>query len=334
MKRFILIVLSVVMLALTACAGKETEISSESNSGETEITDQMGRNVVISKSPERIVSAYYITSSMLIALGLDDKMVGIEENPQKRAVYGLSNPKLLDLPTVGSLKAFDTEKCVSLEPDLVIVPMKLKDVVPTFEELGITVIVVNPESPELLAEMIDIVGKATGTSEKAQKLNDYVAAKTEMLNEINSKTEAVSVYLGGNSNFLLTAGKSMYQAGMIELAGGSNVANEIEDTYWAEVSYEQILDWNPEYIILASAADYTVEDVLNDPNLSECDAVKNGNVYHIPDDIEAWDSPVPGAFLGSLWLETIIHSDEFNVNDFNEIVGEYYETFYNFKAEQ
>ena len=121
---------------------------------------------------------------------------------------------------------------------------------------------------------------------------------------------------------------------MIELAGGSSVANEIEDTYWAEVSYEQILDWNPEYIILASAADYTVEDVLNDPNLSECDAVKNGNVYHIPDDIEAWDSPVPGAFLGSLWLETIIHSDEFNVNDFNEIVGEYYETFYNFKAEQ
>ena len=35
----------------------------------------------------------------------------------------------------------------------------------------------------------------------------------------------------------------------------------IRDSYWAEVSYEQVLDWDPDYIILASDADYDVDSV-------------------------------------------------------------------------
>ena len=47
----------------------------------------------------------------------------------------------------------------------------------------------------------------------------------------------------------------MYQNYMIENAGGLNAAASVEDTYWAEVSYEQVLDWDPDYIILASDAE-------------------------------------------------------------------------------
>ena len=46
----------------------------------------------------------------------------------------------------------------------------------------------------------------------------------------------------------------MYQFSIIELAGGKNAAEEITDTYWAEISYEQLLAWDPAYIILASDA--------------------------------------------------------------------------------
>ena len=54
----------------------------------------------------------------------------------------------------------------------------------------------------------------------------------------------------------------MYQSDMIRLAGGINVAAAIEDTYWAEIDYEQLLLWNPDYIVMASDADYTVDDVF------------------------------------------------------------------------
>ena len=90
------------------------------------VIDQAGREVTIEQKPTRLVSGYYISSSLLIALGLDDDMVGIEAKAGKRAIYRLSAPELIDLPSVGSAKEFDLEGCAALEPDLVILPLKLK----------------------------------------------------------------------------------------------------------------------------------------------------------------------------------------------------------------
>ena len=97
-----------------------------------------------------------------------------------------------------------------------------------------------------------------------------------------------------------------------------------------EIDYDHLLTWNPDYIILASDADYSVDDVLADPNLAECAAVKNQKVYQMPSKAESWDSPVPSGILGSVWLATILHEDLFTADDASAIIDEYYETFYNF----
>jgi len=120
---------------------------------------------------------------------------------------------------------------------------------------------------------------------------------------------------------------------MIELAGGKNAAEEITDTYWAEISYEQLLAWDPAYIILASDADYTVDDVLNDENLKDCTAVKNGQVYQIPGDVEALDSPVPASILASVWLAGILHPEQVPADTYTTESNTYYETFYGISFE-
>ena len=107
-------------------------------------------------------------------------------------------------------------------------------------------------------------------------------------------------------------------------------AAEITDTYWAEVSYEQVLAWDPDYIVLASDAGYTVDDVLADPNLAGCAAVENGNVFQIPGDAEAWDSPVPGGILGAVWLSSVLHPDLCPEADSLAVIDEFYQTFYGF----
>ena len=61
---------------------------------------------------------------------------------------------------------------------------------------------------------------------------------------------------------------------------------ELTDTYWANVSYEQILAWNPDYIVIAADATYSADDILNDANLAGCNAVKNKNVVKLPNDTE------------------------------------------------
>ena len=321
---------------------RESSISSihseESASGAVEneahypitLTDQAGREVTIEEEPQKLVSGYYISTSLLIALNLDEKMVGIEAKAGSRAIYKLSAPDLISLPSVGSAKEFDLEGCAALEPDLVILPIKLSSAAETLEGLGISVLLVNPEDQRLLTEMIHLVAAATNTEDQAQKLLDFTSAQEDRLRVTLENAEAPSVYLAGNSSMLSTSGSAMYQSDMIRLAGGSNVAAEIQDTYWVEVSYEQLLAWDPEYIILASDADYSVDDVLADENLAACTAVANGNVYQMPDKAEAWDSPVPSGILGAVWLSGVLHSDLCTEAECNALIDEYYETFYGF----
>lgn len=313
------------------------ELSSEESSTEADaeqtvypvtVTDQAGREVTIEKEPSSIVSGYYISSSLLIALGLKDKVVGIEAKADKRPIYKLAAPELTELPNVGTAKEFNLETCAALSPDLVILPMKLKDAAQSLTDLGITVLLVNPESQDLLTEMINTIATATNTNSEAAKLLAYIDSQKAILTSALSGVEPESVYLAGNSSFLYTAGPSMYQSSIIELAGGKNAADSITDSYWAEISYEQLLAWDPSYIIIASDAEYTVDDVMNDPNLAECTAVKNSHVYAIPGDVEALDSPVPAGILASVWLAGILHPDQVSTDTYTTEMTNYYETFY------
>ena len=92
--------------------------------GEITITDQIGREVTLEAPAEKIVSAYYLSSSLLIALGAEDKVVGIEMKADTRGLYKLAAPQFLDLPAVGSGKGINVEETAALEPDLVIIPKK------------------------------------------------------------------------------------------------------------------------------------------------------------------------------------------------------------------
>lgn len=297
------------------------------------ITDHLGREVTIEKQPESFVSGYYISTSLMIALGLDDKLVGVEAKADKRNIYKLSAPELTELPSVGTAKEFDLEGCAALKPDLVIVPTKLKDSIPAMEELGLTVIAVNPEDDAKLFETIDMISTAANVVEKGQELEYWISGNTEQLVQSLEGKETPSVYLAGNSALLQTAGPEMYQSTLIQHAGGTNAASEITDTYWADTSYEQILSWNPDYIILAADADYDVDSVLGDSALADCTAVKEGHVYQIPGDIEALDSPVPASFLGSYYVASVLHPDVVTEDDFKAAEKNFYETFYGFTPE-
>lgn len=297
------------------------------------VTDQAGREVTIEAEPETIVSGYYIATSMLIALDQEDKLTGVENDAHKRPVYALSAPQLLDLPPMGTVKTFDLETCALLNPDLVVLPLRLADLAPKLEELGFACLFVNPESEELLKESISLLGMATGSSERAQQLITFMDEKLDMLDAALSDAEKPLVYFSGNSSFLNTAGPAMYQHSLLENAGCENAAKDFSDTYWAATSYEQILAWNPAAIIMAADAKYNRDSVLEDTSLSACAAVENGCVYQIPNAIESWDAPVPGSFLASLWLASELHPEHFSADEYQKAATEYYESFYGFTPE-
>ncbi len=319
-----MLLLLAALLALGCCA------LAEAPAFPVTLTDQAGREVTIQAAPERLISGYYISTSALIALGLEDDLVGIEAKANKRAIYALSAPQLASLPSVGTAKEFSMETCLSLDPDLVILPMKLRDAAETLASFGIPALLVNPENQALLREMISLLADATGAGERAAQLLGFTDAQQARLDSLLTGAPRPRVYLAGNSAFLSTAGGAMYQSDLIRLAGGENVASALEGAYWTQIDEEQLLKWNPEVIVLASDAAYTVDDVLANPAVAGCDAVKTGRVFAMPSKAEAWDSPVPGGILGALWLANAMHPELLGGEALAETIDEYYETFYGF----
>lgn len=296
-------------------------------------TDAAGREITLDRPAENIVSGYYITTSMLIALGLKDKVVGIEAKADKRPIYGLAAPDFLELPNVGTAKEFDLEGCAALEPDLVILPKKLAEQADILDGLGITAMVVNPESTEELEETIKNIAAAGGTEDRAEEIFTYYAEQTAKLEKIAADSKAAGeavpkVYIAGTADVLRTAGSSMYQNKLIELAGGENAAAELTDKGWTNIAYETLLKYDPDMLVIIPEAEYTKEDVLADEQLKDLKAVKNGEVYEMPSSFEAWDSPVTSGILGCMWLSSIMNEDVYSFEAFKEDAIGFYQKFY------
>ncbi|UPA29961.1 hypothetical protein TPDSL_34830 [Terrisporobacter petrolearius] len=329
-KKLISIILVVMMMTTMLVGCSNTNTQEKSQPKEVTITDHAGREVKVTGNYEKIVSGYYISTSMLVSLGLNDKLVGIESKAEKRPLYKLAAKELLELPKVGTAKDFDLEGCIALKPDLVILPKKLTEQAKTLSDAGITVIVINPENEKLLKESIEMVATATGTTEKAKKLLSYYDEQYAKLEKLTKDSkEKPSVYLAGTSDILTVASGKMYQNSVIEKAGGVNVAKDLTDDQWAKISYEQLLKYNPDMIVIIPEAEFTKEDVLKDPQLANLNAVKNKAVYEMPSDFEAWDSPVPSCVLGSMWLASIIDEEGYSFDDFKNDAASFYKEFYN-----
>ena len=346
--KWLAMLLAVVMVLSFAACGKEPTPAPQPEPT-TDVTypvtvkDMAGREVTLEKQPERIVSGYYISSSACIALGLTDKMVGIEDKSAKRPIYKLAAPALIDLPNVGSAKAFDLEACIATEPDLVILPMKQKDTAQTLQEMGIATLLVLPESHEQLIEMFTLIGTATNTEKQAEKLiiyyNTKLSAVTELTRDIPDDEKPV-VYLGSTGDILRTAPREMYQASLITTAGGKNAGDVLEGSSWTDIDNETFLTMNPDIIVIptdnfaVSSPDYTAEDVMNNPTFSDVTAVKNGAVYQMPVGYEAWDSPVPSGILGTLWMLKTLHPELYPAEQFAADVNEFYTVFYGFSVNE
>jgi len=120
---------------------------------------------------------------------------------------------------------------------------------------------------------------------------------------VSNRTPAVQrkrVFVSGTSP-LKTAGKDMLQAEMVALAGGVNVAQEING-YWTEVNLEQVAQWDPEIIFVVPYKGASVEAILNSPEWANISAVKNGQVFMLPKYLGPWDTPIPEAVLGIEWM--------------------------------
>ena len=248
------------------------------------IVDGLGRSVTIDKIPQRILSLAPSNTEILFALGLGDKVIGVTE-------YCNYPQEAMTKPKVGGFSNVDIEKVVSLEPDLVLAThIHGKTVIPTLEELGLTVVAITPGSLNEVLDSITLVGKITGQSREASKLINDLGTRIEAVMDktrILSPDQKPRVFYITWHDPLMTAGTETLADDVISSAGGQNIAYDISGD--KAINLETVIYRDPQVIVasvgMGSGEDLPWQYVQTEPRLENTQALLNDRVYKIDGDV-------------------------------------------------
>ena len=268
-----------------------------------------GRAVTFEQAPTRAISNDVNLTEMMLVLGLRDHMVGYT---------GISGWKTLDPEMrqgVAELPELSThypskEVLAGAEADFFFAGwnygMKVGgEVTPeTLAPLGIqtyelteSCIHIGPKARSSMDDMYaDILnlGQIFGVEAKAQELVTGWKSRLAALTANVDRTNPLRVFVydsGEEAPF--TAGAYGMPTALIEAAGGVNILNDLEKS-WGEVSWEPVVERNPQVIIIVNYGDVTAEEKIaflkGNPAFAEIDAVKNDR-FVVLEYVEATPGP-------------------------------------------
>lgn len=320
MIRKTLILTLVLALAITGCAPASnpteapapvaTEISATEAPAATDgltFTDDMGREITLAETPERIVSLAPSTTEILFAVGAGNQVIGRDE-------FSDYPEEAKSLESIGgSFGEYNVEAIIALEPDLVIAAeINTPELVKQLEDLGVTVYYLgNPLTLEEMYVKLETAAELTGhnASELVSSLQARVAAVDEKIAPISARPNVFYEIDASDPSKPYTYGPGTFGDLLITRAGGYNVGNVSTDAY-PQLSLEQIVVANPSIIILGDSMwGVTPESVLERAGWESIEAVKSKQIFPIDDNLIS--RPGPRLVDGLEALAKILHSGAF-----------------------
>jgi iron complex transport system substrate-binding protein len=297
MKKFKLqIVLIAVVLALiiTACQSSP-------------VIDGSGEELSLSGPANKIISISPSTTEILFAVGAGDKVIGRDSN-------SLFPEEALNVQDLGGMwEGVPVEDILALEPDLVVMGENIsQDTADELRAVGLTVYwQANPSDFSELFDNIREVASMTGNQNEAE---DLIKGLDRRINEayelIGSVSEEPLVFYELDATDPAnpwTAGKGTFISYVINQAKGNNLGDVLEGD-WVQISSEELIAQNPEFILLADAMFGVEPDSVKDrAGWADIDAVVNDLV--IPFDPNILSIPGPRLVDGLEEVIKIIHPE-------------------------
>jgi len=246
--------------------------------------------------PRRIVSTAPSITELLYALGLGDRVVGVDR-------FSRYPPEAQRKAKVGDYVNPNLETIASLRPDLVIIPTNPVKLAERLAVLRLKVLEIDQDTIAKLYESFRMVGQATGATAQAAQLAATVRGKLEAVRVRAAplKKTRMMFVVGRTPNRLdglIVVGQASYLNEIIALAGGDNVFRDAVAPY-PGVSLEEVLARNPDVIIdmgdMADTVGVTEEHKREVTSLwerlSSVAAVKQHRVYAVASDIYVEPGP-------------------------------------------
>lgn len=283
MKRLIILCL-VLLTVISGCGGSGAKGTAKVHSGSSfpmHITDSAGRTVVIHRTPERILSLAPANTEILFALGLGEKVVGVTD-------YCDYPAEAKEKQSVGDFYGPSIEAAIALEPDIIFAAGGVQlETAAKLEQLGQTVVVIEPTSVEEVIQFVELIGKITGSTAEAASLAAEMRSRADAVVErLRSSCAAgpvqTFIIVWGEDNQLFTAGENTFISNLLELAGGMNAAAGVPGDY-PVFSAEGLLEKDPDVIISIDHQYKDPEEVKQVLGWNGLTAIETERVYVVSD---------------------------------------------------
>ncbi len=249
-----------------------------------QFTDDLGRQVSVEKVPERIVSISPACTEILFALGLGDKVVGVTS-------YCNYPDEATTKPQIGSFTNPNVEAIIAQSPDLVLATGGLQaDMLDRMTSLGLAVYAVNPLTFADTVAGIRAIGQLTGAQAKAEEIASdmerreaVITASVEKARQ-EGKGQPRAFYEIFYENGAWTAGTQSVVSDLIKIAGGINIG-DVESSDYYQFSVESLMASNPDVYLVGSGSMSNPGDVTTRSGWDRMNAVRDGHVYVLDDDL-------------------------------------------------
>lgn len=310
------------------------------------LQDMAGRAVELQVPVANVYSTSPVGEIFLYTLA-PDKVAGVCWTLRAREIPWLS-PSYAKLPVLGGWfgksSSANLEEIVKIHPGIVVSagtmePIARASAEKIHEKTGLPVVMVDGAF-EKTAESYRFLGNLVGRPARADTLARFAQA---ILDETRSRAMARSAarkpriyYAEGLAGLETDPGGSSHTE-LVEWVGAQNVAQApLQQGFGrAPVSFEQLLSWDPDWILVGedhtdTAGDRTWKRLKADPKWKLLRAVREHRIVRIPDQPFNWFDrpPAPSRLMGALWLESVMFPKDLPRAVFLERAREFFRLFY------
>lgn len=267
------------------------------------VVDALGRGVALAAPPRRIVTIFSSNTELVAALGLADRIVGID-------AFTRFPPEAATKPVVGGRLGFSVEAIAAQSPDLVVLTparQAVHQILDALERIGVPALVLTSRTVAEVVGNLRLLARATGVPERGESLASGLDARLAAVGERLAARPCRRVVLVtgrlGNG-LLLAARRDTYTGDAVRRAGGCFALAGNGGV--PQVSPEAVFAADPDVLLLAGSADELAE-LVGRPGFSRMRAVTTGRAFAVPR--AEFLIPGPRTVAGIERLAGLLHPD-------------------------
>lgn len=247
------------------------------------LTDMTGRTITLDEPVSRIVALTAADCEILYAIGAGQALVG-------RGEYCDYPEEVLAVPSVQSGFETNLEQIIDLAPQVLLMSTmaQSEEQLAALEAAGIQVVVSDAQDIDGVYTAITMIGDLMDKKEAAAALVSDMKDTFEQLAGSADPDQKQTVYFEVSplAYGLWTAGADTFMNEVADLLGLENAFADVSG--WAEVSEEQVLDRDPDYIVTIAMyfgeGPLPDEEILGRPGWDTLMAIQNGAVLNLQND--------------------------------------------------